>query len=740
MKIDYFTQNAIAEAQEQNCFIQTIYHDGQGGNGIRISMWDSYDIKENRYVRHVRSYASNQYEKLQFTGMNVNAYLALSTHAGTRRLHSQLFNRSVFYIDLDGHEFTGLDLDSAKEKTRDLLNQAWNNKVLPVPTMITSTGRGYGVFYVLDRSIAATENTKKLMNLFDRIYKGLIVKYQEVLQNVSDAISVSDGSLINDVLKNDTLSVDKCVLDSSRIARLPGTMNLNCGVMCRLVGYIPNGYYTISDLKNFASVEQSKEPKTARRGLTVYHQANASIMEDELSSVGRSAVLKERIKRLERFSDLVKDETEYREFACFLVYNTAVQVYGEEAVQVLRRFNKRLKKPLEEVELDAIVKNLDKHIEESGSAYKYSDKCIVGSFKEKYENDLKQAGFGCGYKKVRDRAETHAANVSKRDALWDEIILCAKTNEDMTYAQIAEIYGRKENTIKKKLNSMGIYRYNVKKKDIQENGIEEWSDSDEWETVENSPFDYADSCTSKVDFNVPCIKYCVCDREDELRGKRTYNKLFRLHDVLEDERIRIVNQLIVEIDKGKWDKDPEIDAMMNAVPEYELWNLDSIDSVLPYYETIYNRIMEKLKNKTILQRQEKEACAELRKKEREDLYVAHKDAFLALHNTCMEDPDVYNPRIGKLFKHYYYVIYKDLKRKKGFQYTKDRWVSVHTVKRYLDALTLDEMKEIVKEASELKLIFHEYSYVLRMVIDVHERKVQADREKELDDDSSDIGA
>ena len=726
MSIDYFRQNIIEEEKEQECFIHTIYHDAQNGNDMRITMWDVYDVKEKKYVRKTSTYATNQYEKLACTGMNVNAYLALSTHAGTRRIHRQLFNRSVFYIDLDGHEFTSDDLEGAKEKTRKLLNHAWNTGKLPVPTMITSTGRGYGLFYVLERSIAATEGTKKLMKLFDRIYRGLIIRYQEILCELTKDITVSDGQLMNNLL-----SVDGCVIDSSRIARLPGTKNLNCGAMCRLVGYIPDGYYTIGDLKVYANVEKKTVKKEMeKRPACAYHVSAQTIKEEKLSEVARKAVLKERIKRMERFADLVKDEEEYREFACFQVYNAAIQIYDEmEPVHVLERFNQRLKKPLEDAELDSIVRNLDMHIEETGYAYRYSDERIVGSFKRKYEKELRQAGFGCGYKKVRDRAETHATNVLKRQTLWDEIIACAKANPDFTYAMIAEMYGRKENTIKKKLNAMGIYRYHVKEKvkeEVKEEKVDSvWDqgiDENGWEVMEYNPFTYAVyPSEKKVDYCVPCISYCVCDREDELRSKEAYQKLFCLHDLLTDDRLTFVNQMLVEIDHGKWDKDPEIDLLMNGVFAFDPYDDNEINKALASYRIIYKRIEEKLAVKAEERRRKKQEREQLRRAEREEAFQTQKERLQLLRETCKMDPKTYNPRIGKLFNHYYYVIYKDLKDKKGFQYDASRWISTSTIRRYLDGLTIDDMKEIVKESSEMRVIYKEYGFVLRMIVDVYEK-------------------
>lgn len=435
-----FRQNTIPREAEQLTFIHTIYHCLNGGVGIRISIMP--DRKNPDGEKKVVTYAKREsaLDQLQYRGKRADAYLAMSVHSTGRRREENLYNRSVFFIDLDGHDVPKEELDNAKKNAQECLDAAFSSGKLPVPCMITDTGRGYGIFYVLERSIPHTPNTVKIEKLFDFVYRELITAYQGVLEGQA-------------------FSVDTRVTDSSRVARLPGTMNKSCNRMCRLVGFHSDAdgnpvYSVMDDLKAFATAHSKGQKKKEKRSNFMHKMRWGE------------TIAHDRIEKFFLFTEKMDgDMIGCREYCVFQVANTAISVMPwAEVKEKAYSLNRMFTEPLSDAEVDAVLRgqNLGK--------YKYKEETIVNdllSMKPFADTPgvLSACGFGCGIKRAIRRAKEKAENQAARKKTWETVAEYARSNPNDTYAQIAEAFGFSESYVQKKMREMGICRNHTKEKE-----------------------------------------------------------------------------------------------------------------------------------------------------------------------------------------------------------------------------------------------------------------------------------
>ena len=97
------------------------------------------------------------------------------------------------------------------------LKRAFLEGEISVPTMITHTGRGLGVFYILRTSIANTQKARKSIQYLDQVRAALTAKYKRILNG------------------RGYLEVDMTVKDAARVCRIPLTYNSRAERWCRLI-------------------------------------------------------------------------------------------------------------------------------------------------------------------------------------------------------------------------------------------------------------------------------------------------------------------------------------------------------------------------------------------------------------------------------------------------------------------------------------------------------------------------
>lgn len=438
----------IEQYDEQSLFIDILYHDGckRGGNAIRMLLGEP-DKDGKPYIRH---FASKNPEKLAYSSLQYNAYVTVNTFKSFKRVSEDVFNYTSIFIDLDLHDYkTEAQLQRAIEKTKKRLRGAYKSGELSPATMITSTGRGLGIFYVLKTVICNTENAEKSINYLNEVRAALTAKYKEILSG--------DGYL----------EVDTTVKDAARVCRLPLTYNKKAKKWCRLIHVQYNDedevvYYSLKEL-----AEQNHlfdEVNELRRQIAT----NKVVSIDEY----RLPFLSVRLKKL----SLLQEIREYqcsgkREYMNFIYYCAAVQIYGKEGgAQATKLFNSKFREPLGPEELEHIYHVVDENespTKDYRGFYKLPDAWVVEKL-DVTEEENKICHFGASRKEIL-RAQAKAKHQEERKKKKADIASYIESYSEMTYAEIADVFDVSERTVKAVAKEYEVGRYNKKTKEISEN-------------------------------------------------------------------------------------------------------------------------------------------------------------------------------------------------------------------------------------------------------------------------------
>ena len=419
--------------EEQQTFFALLYHDARNGQIIRFTKKGEETVQ----------YSTFDMNQLAYTDTDCHTYVSVNTFRGSRRTANQLFNKTGMFVDLDCHSYSSEEeLSKIKSRTIRVLEKAFTSGELSVPTMITSTGRGFGLFYVLKSSIANTNSARKSMQFFDRTYSKLLDRFKMILQTAGSGL----------------LEVDAKVRDASRVARMPGTVNLNNGKMCHLisVNYTDNGMPRYYDLKELVSgCKLNRDTSKEKRGKILSFNAHIN------------PFLGMRVTRMRMLQELrgAACVDECREVMSFITYSALVQIYGhDKAVELLYQFNRGFATPLPESELDHIITETDAHVVPEGryagqkGFYPYSDFTVIKTL-DITDEEIGQIGFGSSWQRQKKKEE----NQAKRKARNSSIAGAITAYPDKSYAEIAQEYGVSVRTVERIARAYSVNRYNKDK-------------------------------------------------------------------------------------------------------------------------------------------------------------------------------------------------------------------------------------------------------------------------------------
>lgn len=431
----------LEELDEQEKFLSILYHDAQGGNAIRMVLGEGTD---KPYVRH---FANKDCQKIGYRASTYNAYVTINTFKSYRRIADEVFNYGAIFIDLDGHNYkTEQQLDQAIQKTKDKLKKLYETNKISAPTMITYTGRGLGLFYVLNKSIANIAKNKKSIKFLDDVREALTAKYRKLLAGTG------------------LLEVDSTVKDAARVCRLPLTMNKKCNRWCRLIHieYVDDevAYYDLKKLANDNHLfdEINAVRKTLRTAKVVSIDAY------------RLPFLTLRVQKMEKLQELREYDCQgYREYMAFIYYNAAKQVYGAISAEgMLEDYNKKFKNPLGVEELVHIKAVVDKNVAPTKTYegfYKLPDAWIIETL-EVTDRENSICMFGSSKRQI-ERQRTKENNAKKRAERNQEIADYIIAHPEQTYPVIAEFFGVSKAKISLICKEFEIKRHNNAKIDTK---------------------------------------------------------------------------------------------------------------------------------------------------------------------------------------------------------------------------------------------------------------------------------
>lgn len=268
-----------------------------------------------------------------------------------------------FYFDMDKHDGSDKQIQRAVVKSIEVLNNLVNKKLIPTPTIVTRSGRGIGIYYVFNTSLAITSTTTKQQKLYTFLYS----KLADILDHYFNS--------------DDLLEVDRCVInDRSRIVRLPGTYNRSAGRYCSIYSYGTDffgnvHYYDMSDFKEYVQTFDQMTLKETKK--VIKHEASKMSL---VSFAGCSSTfLFNRVNQMYKLQSNFNIECtdKRREHMCFIFYNSAKQIYSD-AIDKLYAFNRNFVMPLDEKEIEHVIKSVDTNTTATHQGYyKLSDKWII---------------------------------------------------------------------------------------------------------------------------------------------------------------------------------------------------------------------------------------------------------------------------------------------------------------------------------------------------------------------------
>ena len=421
-----------AMEMEKRRFLQVLHHDKKGGQMIRLRI----DGKKSEQ----RSFCD--IDELAATGTDTAGYyVTVNTFRGYTRESSKIFNFTSIYIDIDCHRSDDPDIiEDAKKRTMNILQEAYASRTLAIPTMITDTGRGFGLQYVLDKSIANTGRTEKMIAFFKRVRKSMFEKYKKIL---------SGDSMIE---------VDAAVLDDSRVCRLPGTYNKKAGKFCRLIS-VSGNYYELSELVQGCYLWDWKTEKEYKEAKEEKEKKKKKIASGSVVSFAeyRLPFLTTRLEQLEQLQEMRGEgcTDSCREQILFIAYSALKQLDPAKATLRLQAMNTRFVDPLSQTELDHIIQETDQSVGIDHKGYYKLSNAYVVDMLALTDEEINALGIGQGLKRTAARKAARDRKKEKRE----KIVELLTQADSLTYAQIAEATGVSRRTICTIAKYEGLMRY-----------------------------------------------------------------------------------------------------------------------------------------------------------------------------------------------------------------------------------------------------------------------------------------
>lgn len=197
------TKEQMEDWDTDRCFFQSFFA-GKGKDLIRK--------RREENIKHT----------LQDDADFYNCYLSLASFQKEKekyiRSEKNIKAIGTMYLDIDIHKLEDQDaFDDCVSQVWIKLDELVGKGVLLRPSMITFSGRGFGIYYCLK-------------NVIDRSRKDEIFMYFKLYYAIYDLFIKTIGSVSN-------VHMDTSVIEAARVARIPGTINKNSGTYCRLVEY-----------------------------------------------------------------------------------------------------------------------------------------------------------------------------------------------------------------------------------------------------------------------------------------------------------------------------------------------------------------------------------------------------------------------------------------------------------------------------------------------------------------------
>lgn len=385
--------NETSLVAEQTAFLNLLCRGPECGNIIKYSI-------AGKKVK--RTSASSRTEALVSTVNNGNTYVTVNSFSGVKRKNSNLFAINGIFIDIDGHNLKPDEIVQAKINTVSVINDAIKEGRLCNYTAMTDSGRGIGLLFLYDRSIAAHGNTERQIKFHKSLYNKMIKLIEKLLNEYNGVI----------------LSVDKGVKDTARLCGLPGTYNYNARAYRRNIKINPDARYSLSQIADICGFEPTKKQKK---------KVNKDMRNVE--GLGQS-----RADKLRRLQASRKDWQGYHHQLCFIYYNT-VKLYMDEseAAAALEEFNWSFADyGIDRAEIRGIIRSS----KGNGAAYCFTNAYIMNSLNLN-EREAAEFKFETVESRELKKIETLKKKLARDKMVVHAILSCKTYNEVVCLTGVA---------------------------------------------------------------------------------------------------------------------------------------------------------------------------------------------------------------------------------------------------------------------------------------------------------------
>ena len=365
-----------------------------------------------------RAYRSDVLRDLDLCGA-VDAFVTHNGFNGAKRDSNRTRQINSLFFDIDIHN-DDTDLVAVKQQVKSAIFNAIDNAVLPTPTMIVDSGRGFHLYYLFARSVPYRKRSPEGGSVVCEKALWRIKQIEHRIDGVLDKICASIREAGN----------DRAVHDLARIARIPGTYNTSSHSYAELI------YANDEAMYNFEMLDSALP--SVDTSITVPNKV-AHVIDFERISIRR---LKE-LEQLRDYRDHGQGEpctNNTRNNMVFVYMNAATQVYGiDKAFELAKAFNRGFAVPLPEMELKATRDNLERK-----GTYRIKLDTIITKFLKITQLESDHLGLFKS-KRTLDRELAKQKTREKR-AKRDKDIL-ELVSEGMTYDQVAKRVGASRRTV-----------------------------------------------------------------------------------------------------------------------------------------------------------------------------------------------------------------------------------------------------------------------------------------------------
>ena len=269
---NYFSGENINLNTNESLFINILHHDDHTHDTyVCATLSDKAFLAERgtKYTCLGKNIRKKVINRPEFWGLNSynketdsyrDCYISVNSFIDGERKRDKLASICAIAIDIDAHD--GEDINSIIAP----LNEAYNNGNLPIPTIINFSGRGYHIYYVFKNSIPSYISTMRRCDIgwCNSISDEKLEKSQKAINYYQNTYRLMLKAY-NEILSKTGITVDAKVSDTSRVLRVPNTVNNKVykqthdlsKSMCKSV-YLSDKYYSLNELNEYSLIKNIK--------------------------------------------------------------------------------------------------------------------------------------------------------------------------------------------------------------------------------------------------------------------------------------------------------------------------------------------------------------------------------------------------------------------------------------------------------------------------------------------------